>query len=303
MLKRKFIDIGANLTDAMFQGIYNGSKKHMPDLDQVLSRAYKVGLEKIIVTAGCREDIAAARALCSTDSRLYYTVGCHPTRCQEFSADPEHYYLELRDSVLEGGSRVVAVGECGLDYDREHFCPIDVQQTYFRRQLVLANETNLPLFLHCRNAFADLLGIIKKHIELFGPISGVVHTFDGTKEQAAGFIDLGLHIGFNGCSLKTDENLQVVASIPSDRILLETDAPWCGIRRTHAGFNHVVTKFENKKPNKWESGCMVSGRNEPANIVQVLEVVAAVRSQPIDELASIIYENTLRVFPDLLTSQ
>ncbi|KAH9282539.1 putative deoxyribonuclease TATDN1 [Echinococcus granulosus] len=297
---RKFIDIGANLTDSMFSGIYNGSQKHAPDLDQVLSRAFSLGMEKIIVTAGCRGDIVGAKALCCTDPRLYYTVGCHPTRCQEFAADFDQYYQELKNRVFEAGSRVVAIGECGLDYDRVHFCPKDIQLPCFRKQLNLASETKLPLFLHCRNAFEDLISGIQKHIEQCGPIHGVVHTFDGTEEQAKAIIELGFHIGFNGCSLKTERNLEVVASVPSEKILLETDAPWCEIRPTHAGFQHVVTKFAKNKPNKWESGRMVAGRNEPANIVQVLEVVAGARGQLPDDLAYAAYENTLRVFPGLL---
>ncbi|VUZ40794.1 unnamed protein product [Hymenolepis diminuta] len=92
----------------------------------------------------------------------------------------------------------------------------------------------------------------------------------------------------------------VVASIPQDRILLETDAPWCDIRPTHAGFQYITTKFERKKPNKWSLEFMVAGRNEPANIVQVLEVVAGARDESLDELAKAAYENTLKVFPRLL---
>ncbi|VDM22950.1 unnamed protein product [Hydatigera taeniaeformis] len=301
---RRFIDIGANLTDSMFSGMYNGSRKHAPDIDQVLSRAFNHGIEKIIVTAvGCKQDIVSARALCCVDTRLYYTVGCHPTRCGEFAADPDQYYADLMNYISEGGSRVVAVGECGLDYDRVHFCPKNTQLSCFQRQLDLASETRLPLFLHCRNAFEDLINSIQRHIERFGPIRGVVHTFDGTEEQAKAIINLGFYIGLNGCSLKTKRNLEVVASLPSEKILLETDAPWCEIRPTHAGFQHVVTRFAKKKPSKWESGYMVTGRNEPANIIQVLEVVAGVRGQPLEDLAHVAYENSLSVFSGLLNSR
>lgn len=93
---------------------------------------------------------------------------------------------------------------------------------------------------------------------------------------------------------------QTVASVPSTAILLETDAPWCDIRPTHAGYHHVKTKFNKNKPKKWTANCMVAGRNEPANILQVLEVVAGARNQSPDELATIVYNNTLRVFPGLL---
>ncbi|VDO05408.1 unnamed protein product [Rodentolepis nana] len=300
MAARKFIDIGANLTDSMFSGYYNGSQKHKIDLDQVLSRAFQAGLEKIIVTAGCMNDIAAAKSLCSSDSRLFYTIGCHPTHCNEFASLPDKYYNDLKQGVIDGDSKVVAIGECGLDYDREHFCTRDVQLPYFKKQLCLASEMNLPLFLHCRNAFEAFIECIKKHVEEHGPIHGVVHTFSGNSDQAKEVLDLGLYLGFNGCSLKTKANLDVIATIPQDRILLETDAPWCDIRPTHAGFQYVKTKFEKKKPNRWSPECMVVGRNEPANIVQVLEVVAGVRNESPDELAKAAYENTLKIFPRLM---
>ncbi|BHF66821.1 TatD DNase [Sparganum proliferum] len=299
MSARKFIDIGANLTDLMFSGIYNGSQKHTGDLREVLLRAYNAGLEKIIVTCGCLEDLVVAKSLCASDEHLFFTAGIHPTRCQDFAKDPIACYDKLKSCIKDNPDRVVAVGECGLDYDREHFCPADVQRTYFEKQLHLAHTTGLPLFLHCRRAHTDLLDLLRKHISEFGPVTGVVHTFDGTAEQASDFINLGLYVGFNGCSLKLPENLKVVSEVPVERILLETDAPWCDIRPTHAGYQYVKTKFERKKPNKWDAKCMVAGRNEPANIVQVLEVVAAVRGISEDELAETVYQNTLTAFPHL----
>lgn len=300
MPARKFIDIGANLTDLMFSGIYNGSQKHTGDLREVLLRAYNAGLEKIIVTCGCLKDLEVAKLLCASDDRLFFTVGIHPTRCQEFAKDSKACYDKLKSCLEDNPAKVVAVGECGLDYDREHFCPRDVQRTYFERQLRLAHATDLPLFMHCRSAHADLLDILRRHISEFGPVTGVVHTFDGTADQASDLINLGLYLGFNGCSLKLPENLKVVSEVPAERILLETDAPWCDIRPTHAGYQYVKTKFERKKPNRWDSHCMVAGRNEPANIVQVLEIVASVRGLSEDELAETVYQNTLIAFPRLV---
>ncbi|KAH7985249.1 hypothetical protein HPB52_024227 [Rhipicephalus sanguineus] len=94
-----------------------------------------------------------------------------------------------------------------------------------------------------------------------------VHSFDGSKEEAAAFLDLGLFIGINGCSLKTAENLAVAATIPRDRLLIETDCPWCEIRPTHAGAKLIRTSFPAKKKERFEPGFMVKGRNEPANLV------------------------------------
>lgn len=100
-------------------------------------------------------------------------------------------------------------------------------------------------------------------------LTGVVHSFDGTIEQAKRFIDLGYYIGLNGCSLKTQENLETVKNLPQDRILLETDCPWCEIRPSHAGFKFISN--ENKdmpavKKEKWNAEAMVKSRNEPCNI-------------------------------------
>lgn len=170
--------------------------------------------------------MAAAKKVCAGDPRLYYTVGCHPTRCNEFHAEPEVYYQSLIEEIRDvDGSAVVAIGECGLDYDRfvcplsqsrfrENFCSREIQKAYFKWQLKLASETRLPLFLHCRNAHEDFLGLIKKHVEEFGPVIGVVHTFDGSIQHAKEVVDMGLHIGFNGCSLKTVDNLEVSPVFP-----------------------------------------------------------------------------------------
>jgi TatD DNase family protein len=134
------------------------------------------------------------------------------------------------------------------------------------------------------------------------PAGGVVHSFDGSAEDRDRILDLGLHIGINGCSLKTEENLAVVAGVPADRLMLETDCPWCEIRPSHAGYKLVQSRFEawpavDKK--KWREGALVKGRNEPHNIRQVLEVVAAVRKEDPEQLAETVYANTERVFKNL----
>ncbi|KAG5454143.1 TatD DNase [Clonorchis sinensis] len=297
---RKFIDIGANLTDKVFRGLYRGRQHHEDDFQIVLSRAFSAGIDKIIVTTGSLSDAEDGLALTRTDERLYATAGCHPTRCQEFEPNPEQYLSNLRDLILRNRDKIVAVGECGLDYDREEFCPAAVQREHFAAQLRLASEVNLPLFLHCRAAHDDLAKILamakEVHFNGHRPLRGVVHTFDGTLSDAERILALGLYLGLNGCSLKTEENLQVVKSIPVDRILLETDAPWCEIRPTHAGYKYISTHHPTRKSDRWDAFCMVKGRNEPANIVQVLEVVAAVKSLPADELAEQIFQNTMKLF-------
>ncbi|CAK1550699.1 unnamed protein product [Leptosia nina] len=293
---KTFIDIGANLTDDMYRGVYNGSKKHDPDLASVLDRAWKSGLEKIIITGGNLLDSQKALSLASTDSRLFSTVGCHPTRCNDFLSDPDTYLKCLSNLISDNKGKVIAIGEFGLDYDRLHFCEKDIQCKYFDLQLNLCADHKLPLFLHCRAATDDLINILQKHRDNI--TGGVVHSFDGSYDALQKILELGFHIGINGCSLRTMESLEVVSKIPKDRLLLETDSPWCEVKATHPGYKHVLTKPSTVKKEKYSQqvNTQVKGRNEPANIIQVLEIVAAIRGDDIGELADIIYENTENLF-------
>ncbi|XP_058466207.1 deoxyribonuclease TATDN1 [Malaya genurostris] len=292
----KIIDIGANLTDPMFQGIYGNSSKHQPDLDIVLTRGWNGGLQKIIVTCGNVSDCSSAVNIVNTDDRLFMTVGCHPTRCNEFDPDPEGYFQSLCKQIDDNRSKVVAIGECGLDYDRLNFCDKEIQKKFFEQQLNLATNFNLPLFLHCRNAHNDFIEILVRNLDKL-PKRGVVHTFDGTLEDARKLIELGFYIGINGCSLKTQENLKIVSDIPDDKIMIETDSPWCEIRPSHAGSKFVKTKLPCvKKKEKWEKNSLIAGRCEPVMIIQVLEVLSGVKKQSVENLANIYYNNTLNMF-------
>merc|ERR1712183_404031 len=103
--------------------------------------------------------------------------------------------------------------------------------------------------------------MLKKHQALLPSPPGVVHSYDGTLSDAHKFIDLGFYIGINGCSMRTAENLRVVQRLPAERILLETDAPWCGIRASHEGYGFVSSSWEEvKKPERWQEGKCVKGR-------------------------------------------
>jgi len=230
--KRRLIDIGANLTDPVFRGIYHGTSFHPNDFEQVLERATRFGVEKIIVTGGSLQESRAALEISRTCDFLFSTVGVHPTRCKEFLHDEEIHILQLQELLRDNqDGKIVAVGEFGLDYDRTQFCPVNVQKRYFEKQFILAEQTSLPLFLHSRNAHDDFIDIVTRNRRRFS--TGVVHSFTGTIEEAKKILDLDLFIGFNGCSLKTAENLKVVEFVPVSRMMIETDAPWCDIRHSH----------------------------------------------------------------------
>lgn len=114
-----------------------------------------------------------------------------------------------------------------------------------------------------------------------------MHSFTGTKEEMLRLLDLGLNIGVNGCSLKTEENLEVVRHIPLDRIQIETDGPWCEIRPSHASAKYLkdappLPKAVKKE--KWQKGCMVKGRNEPVAIAHVAHVIAKIKDVSVEEV-------------------
>ncbi|KAG9445275.1 hypothetical protein H6P81_016615 [Aristolochia fimbriata] len=296
----RMIDIAVNFTDAMFKGIYNGKQYHVADIRAVLSRAWGAGVDRIVITGGSLHESREALSIAETDGRLFCTVGVHPTRCKEFedSGDPEHYFQQLVSLAKEGieKGKVVAIGECGLDYDRLQFCPPEIQKKYFEKQFDLAESVKLPMFLHMRGAAKDFCEILAQNKDRF--IAGVAHSFTGSAEDCDRLLEFeNLYIGVNGCSLKTAENLGVVQNIPIERMMIETDSPYCEIRKTHAGNKFVNSLWPSTKKEKYDDGCTVKGRNEPCNVRQVLEVVAGCKSiTDIDRLSQALYINTCRVF-------
>lgn len=327
----KFVDIGANLLDERYLGEYNGKVRHDPDWEQVLQRSVESGVTHLILTAGTLRESRRALALVRelrqkweehSDNKdvLQFgcTIGVHPTRCQQefvdrcdqnykdedgtlfpHPNDPQQVLEELKELAVEGqkDKSVWAIGEFGLDYDRLEFCPKDVQQEYFQKQLETFQSTpelkDLPFFLHNRNVGRDLAEILQNEA---ATCKGVVHSFDGSIELANEFIEMGLYVGLNGCSLKTEENLRVVKQIPLDKILLETDCPYCDVKATHAGYSFVKTKWESKNYKKYEIGKMVKGRNEPCQIVQVAEVIAGVKEVPVETVADACYANSMALY-------
>jgi TatD DNase family protein len=213
---RSRADIGSNLVDPVFRGTYHGKKQHPDDLTAVLSRARAAGVVKQILTGDSLSGAKAAIELAEQEEGLYATVGCHPCRADKFDQCKEGptAYLEELAKVIEqdrkGKRKVVAVGECGLDYDRLSLCSKEVQlkcvfpsalaklpltgerDRYFPIQLELATRFDLPLFLHSRAAHSDLVQALKAHPH---PLRGVVHSHSGTLEEALEYIDLGFFVG------------------------------------------------------------------------------------------------------------
>lgn len=301
---------GANLTDRQFAGNYHGKTYHDNDLNDVLDRAKENGVEKMLVTGSCLEESKAGIELSRNHPNLLYsTAGVHPCSSLRFEnneSGPEDYLKQLREFIKTGKGSIKAFGEIGLDYDRLNFAPADIQRKYFQWQLDLATEfPELPLFLHSRACHEDFYKMLSPYIKQGKlPKGGVVHSFTGTVEEVKELVDLGLYIGVNGCSLKTQENLDVVKEIPLSHLMLETDGPWCEIRPSHASHQQYLKDaplekllpYKSVKKEKFKQGMMVKGRCEPCSIVLVAEVIAGVKGVSVEEVAQAAWENTQKVF-------
>ncbi|KAE8448923.1 hypothetical protein EG329_008719 [Mollisiaceae sp. DMI_Dod_QoI] len=242
--KPRYIDIGINLTDPVFTGLYHGTQRHPNDLSSVLQRAKEVGCEKLIVTGSdLHESRKAIQLAKDHPGTIYATIGVHPCNCTQFTSSPSPSIIldELRTLALEAksSSHAVAFGEIGLDYDRLSLCPKETQLQYFASQLLLAIEIQLPLFLHSRAAHSDFVRILREFEERL-PRRGVVHSFTGTREEMWELVGMGWDIGVNGCSMKTQENCEVVREVPLGRLQVETDGPWCEMRGSHKSTDYLA---------------------------------------------------------------
>ncbi|EJK68968.1 hypothetical protein THAOC_09820 [Thalassiosira oceanica] len=317
----EFIDAGANLLDSMYMGNYHSKARHEPDLDLVLGRAFEHGVGKIITLSGSVDESVKTLELIEESngaregSLIFGTVGIHPTRtAQTFAtrqgdewkilpdAEQREIIRQLAALADEGkrSGKVVAIGEVGLDYARLQFSPKELQHVGLKAQLTVAAETNLPLYLHNRDSGEDLFRILDAYKDRLsnedGFIRGIVHSFDEGIDVARKFMSLGLYIGVNGCSLKTEDNLKVVEQIPLEKLILETDCPWCDVRPSHAGFKFIQTQPLPTKKNKHYSrdlgGFCVKNRTEPCHVRQIAEIVCGIKGVSLEE---VVVQNALNV--------
>ncbi|XP_023341563.1 uncharacterized protein LOC111711430 [Eurytemora carolleeae] len=208
------VDIGANLTN----------KKFSRDLDQVIQRATDAGVTKMMVTGtslhSTKEALRLTRLYPNT---LYSTAGVHPHDAKSWEEDT---YSEL--ATVAASSECVAVGECGLDFNR-NFSPPEVQISVFEKQVELACTLGKPLFLHERDAHEAMVKILEKNIHRLPAC--VIHCFTGTKEHAAKYLELGCYIGLTGYLWKdkSEDGVRKLledGAIPLDKLLVETDSPF-----------------------------------------------------------------------------
>ncbi|KAI9852869.1 MAG: hypothetical protein M1838_004428 [Thelocarpon superellum] len=298
--------VAINLTDPTFRGVYHGKRAHEDDLEDVLKRALDVGCTKLMVTGSSLKESQKAVALAQQHPGLCYaTIGVHPCSTAEFdegAAGPDAMLrdLERLASDAHASGAAVAFGEIGLDYDRLSLASKPLQLKYFEKQLEAAVRLQLPLFLHSRAASEDFERLLGPKLAQI-PKRGLVHSFTGTLDEMQRMLDLGLDVGVNGCSMKTEENVAVVKAIPLDRMQIETDGPWCEIRASHASASYVNDPgapplVKAVKKEKFERGLMVKGRNEPAMIVRVAQAVARIKDVPVQQVAEATWRNSVQMF-------
>lgn len=301
----QFFDIGMNATDTQFQGVYRSKRKHDSDFTLMHQRSIDAGCTHWLITGGELQDAREALELAKTNINWFSTAGVHPTRSNvmvSHSGGLYAYLAELKELIRSGkaAGKIKALGEFGLDYDRLDWSSKEDQLPVFTAQLDIALEADLPLFLHSRACEEDFLRLLLP-LSVKLPRRGVIHSFTGSLHEMQQLTEHGWSIGINGCSLKTAENLEVVREVPLELLMLETDAPWCDIRPSHAGHKFLQMDGapkgpENKKIEKFEMGKMVRSRNEPCSIQQVAWIVAQVKGVTYDSVAKQVFENTIKMF-------
>lgn len=251
----QLIDIGVNLTNASFDS----------QRQAVLDRAYAAGVCQLMLTGTSVEGSEQALQLCQeldeSALRLFSTAGIHPHSAVDWNADSER---QLRALLQE--DRVKAVGECGLDFNRD-FSPRPQQEKVLEAHLALAVELQMPVFLHERDANQRLLEILRDYRDRLP--AAVVHCFTGEQRALYSYLDLDLHIGITGwiCDERRGSHLHpLVRDIPRGRLMLESDAPY------------LLPRTLRPKPK--------SGRNEPGFLPEVLREVALHRDETLSDLAS-----------------
>lgn len=208
----ELIDIGINLMHRSYQ----------QDRQAVIENAAAVGVSTLMITGtDVRSSQNAARLAAQYPGKIYSTAGVHPHDAKNCN---ESTLGQLKQ--LAAQPQVVAIGECGLDYDR-NFSPPETQRLWFEKQLQLAQDLAMPLFLHERRAHEDFIKILAAYPQCAQ--RSVVHCFTGTAMEALAYLQLGCFIGVTGwvCDDRRNHDLRdALAVIPPERLLIETDGPF-----------------------------------------------------------------------------
>ncbi|MDX2242988.1 MAG: TatD family hydrolase [Leptolyngbyaceae cyanobacterium bins.302] len=241
------------------------------DLESVASRWREAGVAALVHSCVEPSEFPSIQALADRFPELSFAVGLHPLDADQWTAESANQILLLAGS----DSRVVAIGETGLDFykadNREQ------QMLAFRSQLCIAQQLNLPVIIHCRDAASEMLSFLMDFMTShhLASLRGVMHCWGGTPEETQQFLNLGFYISFSG-TVTFKNTLDIKASaqmVPADRLLIETDCP----------FLAPVPKRGVR-------------RNEPAYVQYVAQHVAEIRDISLESLAAQTTENAIRLF-------
>jgi TatD DNase family protein len=238
------------------------------DLPAVLGRAHAAGVAQVVAVATTAASTAATLALAARHPGVFATAGIHPNNI--LGEKPTAW-----DEVvaLAAQACVVGVGETGLDRHWDD-TPFAVQEDYFGRHLELGRRLGKPVVIHCREAEADVLRLLRDHFERHGPVRGVMHSFTGTAATAEACLAMGLYLSFAG--MLTYKNAaalrEVAAKVPAERVLVETDSPYLA---------PVPLRGQ---------------RNEPANVVHTAACLAGLLGLSPAALAERTTANTRALF-------
>ncbi len=250
----EYIDSHAHYDDEAFDN----------DRDELLHRVHEGGV-KYIVNMGC--NMERSRFSVEYANKLpfvYAAVGVHP---EDVDNTPDDYLSKLRSWAAD--PKVVAIGEIGLDYHYDGY-NAELQKKIFEEQLTLAQELDLPVVIHSRDATEDTLNILRKYKQ----VNGVMHCFSGSAETAKQMLDLGLHISFTGVLTfkNAKKAIGALSVVPMDKLLLETDCPYMA-----------------PEPNRGK-------RCDSSMIVHVIDKIAAEKGLAPEEVARQTMDNTLKLF-------
>jgi len=243
-----FIDTHAHVTSSQ-----------IADPVALLERAHQAGILQIINICTDEDTLNRGLALAASTKtpKVHTAAACTPHDVASFG---EPFFSVVKRHARAGA--LIAVGETGLDYHYEH-SPRKEQQAFLERYLRLAREAELPLIIHCRDAFEDFFAIAAESIRTGWEVCGVLHCFTGTMEEAQQALDQGWYISFSGIVTfpKSDALREVAAYVPINRMLVETDTPY------------LAPKSKRGRP------------NEPAYLPEIAACLASLKNVPTEELA------------------
>lgn len=250
----QLVDIGFNFTNSAFR----------KDADAVIERANLAGVAYFVITGSGIEESEQAAALAAKYQGMVATAGVHPHLAKNWH---ENSYARLKK--LAADQQVAAIGEAGLDYNRNYSTPAQ-QRSAFEAQLALACELEMPIFLHERDAHDDFAKILASYRNQLSKV--VIHCFTGNNDELETYLDLDCHIGITGwiCDERRGHHLhETIKNIPANRLMIETDAPYLLPRD--------LPKDHYPKPD--------GRRNEPAYLPHILSTVAKCRNSSVEQTA------------------